>query len=171
MTNEAFVTTFAQRGELLACTLEGALCRVFTGYTVKVTRPEESTSGGKRATQHIQLIRNEDGLAFVVGSANTADGTATLRTLGHSLTLSKRRFGRELVLPPLEYMRFLDAVTRVLESFEIEVAVVAFDPADRRSEPPPASVSGTQRRTTLPYVVGVLASVSTFAALGAALAK
>jgi hypothetical protein len=153
-----FETQHAQRGGHLAITLEAALGRVFTGYKVRVTRPDASTNGGELALQHIQLVRN-DGLTFMVGCTNAAEGTASLRTLGHTLDLTKRRFGRELVLPPLEYMRFLEIATTVLTTFDLKVTVVSH----HASAPPRSPEASPKRTSMLPYVLGVGVFASVFA--------
>jgi hypothetical protein len=167
-TTQDFVTKHAQRGDHVASILEAALTRVFTDYTVRITRPEPSTHGGHRATQHIQLL-GKDGRELVVGSMNTTEHKATLRTLGHTLSISKRRFGREHVLPPLEYVRFLEVSTKVLAELELQVLVVAYDKiAEATLDPEEIANSASTTRPFAPYVAGLLASVSAVIAIALA---
>lgn len=158
------MTAQARRAMTLAPAFEAAARRVFTNYTVEMTRPEASTGGGVRARQRIKLVA-ADGSSLVVGWANVADGNAELHTLGHSLALSKQRYGRELVLPPIEYLRFLELATSILEDHALSVTVVAFTKAGveanrdaKKSEPPP------RRSATLPYYVAdAVSTVTAFA--------
>ncbi len=158
------VTEQALRGTHLATTFETAVKRVFASFTVEMTRPETSTHDGARARQPIRLIA-ADGAALVIGWANAADGRAELRTLGHTLALSKQRYGREMVLPPLEYLRFLEIATKVLEDHGLAVEVVAFTRGFAQNDIENASARPAPRRAmTLPYyVTGAVSSVGALA--------
>jgi len=151
-------TELSQRADALAVTFESTLRRVFSAATVDLTAAEASTNGGERATQHIRLVTS-DGKTFVLGHANVAERRAELRTLGYSLALSKERFGRELRLPPKEYMRFLELAVQVLEEQGLEVEVVAFGKSAAKAPAP-------KRRLTLPYAVVTAGSVAAVAAAG-----
>src|SRR5690349_13579900 len=119
------LTMNARRSHHVALTLEATVKRIFKSFTVEITMPEASTNNGRDAMQNIRLV-SKDGLGIVIGWINAAENVAELKTLGHTLATSKARFGSELAIPPVEYMRFLEEAQRVLASFEIAVTVVAF---------------------------------------------
>jgi hypothetical protein len=119
-----FQTEHAQKSAHLKSTFDAAVKGIFTDYDVDLTPPEESTGGGVRARQHMRLS-SRDGQSLVLGAANAAEGTAELRTLGCMLEISKERFGKELPIPPPEYMKFLDRATDVLRTFGMKVSVVS----------------------------------------------
>jgi hypothetical protein len=121
------------RREVDPKTFESAVARIFRGRTVELTRPEAS------GRQYIRLV-SEDGTMLVLGWANVAEGTAELRTLGHTLIVTKRRFGREIDLVPGDYMRFLETAARVLESASLAITVVAHPAADPEWRLPAATV-------------------------------
>src|SRR5689334_4651631 len=98
----------AKESAHISLVFEAAVKRVFTSYAVEMTRPR----GGARSLLHIRLT--SDNLAFPVGWADPCDGTAELYTLGKTLARSKNVFGRERVLPPMQYSRFLEIARRVL---------------------------------------------------------
>ena len=127
MTMHAMSTDHSMQSEAFAAVFERATKDVFADYSVDLTRPEATTYGGARALQHIRLITRE-GVAFVIGSANRSKGTAQLRTLGYALTLSKRRFGKELSVPVEEYLRFFDIATQVIKEFGLHIEILAYDP-------------------------------------------
>jgi hypothetical protein len=125
MTDENdFQTAQAAKSAHLKTTFDAAVKDMFKDYTVDLTAPEESTGGGIRARQHIRLVAN-DGRSLVVGSANAADGTAELRTLGCTLEVSKQRFGVELPIPGPEYIKFLERATDCLGIFGMKVSVIS----------------------------------------------
>jgi hypothetical protein len=112
-------------------TFAAALKQTFRTYAVEML----PTDDGRRA---IRLV-SHDGPALVVGWADAVSQTAELCTLGHALSLSKRQMGRELHLPPVEYLRFLERATQVLEASGFEVTVVTHASKWRpTSEVPPA---------------------------------
>lgn len=151
----------AKRNAHISLVFERALKRVFTSYEVEMTRPE----GGARTLLHIRLKSDE--ASFSVGWADPSDGMCELYSLGNTLARSKRRRGRELTLPPMQYNRFLEVAKRVLEDFGMNVTIVAFSSDDveieaanasdaetaeveeavAESEPP-----GRPRMDTLPYL-------------------
>jgi hypothetical protein len=124
---DAMTTDHSMKSEAFACVFESAMKGVFSEYSVDVTRPEATTYGGARALLHIRLVTSE-GVAFILGSANRAKGTAQLRTLGYVLTLSKRRFGKELSIPVDEYLRFFETATQVIKEFGMALDIAAYDP-------------------------------------------
>lgn len=95
---------------------------MFRSYTIEVAWLE----GGPRAFQVLELVRS-DGAAVIVGYANTDEATATLHTLGYTLAESKRTLGRELAIPPAEYMRFLSLARRIMDNLGILVRVLPYD--------------------------------------------
>ena len=117
----------------LALIFEAGVKRVFGSYTVSVTRPEPTTTGGVAAArQRISLV-GADGSSLVIGWANVTEKKAELNTLGHTLALSKERYGREIVLRPLEYLRFLETAQTILEDLGMKVTVVSFRKSDLQS--------------------------------------
>jgi hypothetical protein len=126
MSMDAMTTDHSLKSEAFAVVFEGAVKGSFADYTVDVTRPEATTYGGAQALLHIRLTTRE-GVALVIGSANRAKGTAQLRTLGYVLSLSKRRFGKELAIPVDEYLHFFDVATRVMKEFALALEIVAYD--------------------------------------------
>jgi hypothetical protein len=151
----------------LATSFEAAVRRVFSSYTVDMTQPEAATAGGPHTLQRIRLVTNHRTPLFL-GWANPAQRRAQLHTLGHTLALSKLRMGREIVMPPLEYARFLEAATAVLEDEGMTVEVVAFTKETIDSGVRPR-VNVPNRSMTLPYyVVDAMAAVSSLASRMAA---
>ncbi len=143
----------------LAWAFENAVKRIFTAYTVDMTRPAAATQGGPHTLQRIRLVMS-NGTALLIGWVNLAQGRAQLHTLGHTLSLSKQRFGREIVMPPLEYLRFLETAKTVLEEHGISVEVVAFTKQGAPSGTRPR-VDAPARSRTLPfYVVDALAAAT-----------
>jgi hypothetical protein len=120
----AFQTFQSTRGTYLKESFEIAVKNTFRSYTVDMTAPEDSTGGGVRARQHIRLRSHDGAVNMVIGFANAAEGTAELNTLGHTLYVSKVRFGTELKIPPSEYLRFLDRATKILENFGLSVSSI-----------------------------------------------
>ncbi len=122
--DEKLRTAHSQRGKHLKSTFDTAVKDLLTDYTVDLVAPEESTGGGVRARQHIRLTA-KDGKTIVIGSANAADGTAELGTLGYTLEVSKQRFGAELPIAPVEYTAFVERATDVLQTCGLVVSVVS----------------------------------------------
>src|SRR5438270_12869363 len=120
-------------------TFESAVRRIFSAYTVDLT-PAMTEDG----VQHIRLT-GSDGSTFLLGWVSFGSKRAELRTLGHTLALSKARFGRELRLPPVEYMRFLDNATNVLEELDVKVEVVAYAKPVRLTLPYAARLAASAR--------------------------
>lgn len=151
----------------LATSFEAAVRRIFSAYTVDMTKPEAATAGGPHTLQRIRLVTGHR-TPLLLGWANPAQRRAQLHTLGHTLALSKIRLGREIVMPPLEYVRFLEAATAVLEDEGMTVEVVAFTKEGIDSGIRPR-VSLPNRSMTLPYyVVDAMAAVSSLASRMAA---
>jgi len=154
-------------GNPLTAVFEDAVRRVFSSYTVEMTAPEAATAGGPHTLQRIRLVTSHRA-PLLLGFANAAQRRAQLHTLGHTLALSKLRLGREIVMPPLEYARFLETATGVLEAEGMAVEVVAFvkEGIDSGIRP---RVNAPNRSMTLPYyVVDAMAAVSTLASRMAA---
>jgi hypothetical protein len=126
-------TAQAAKSAHLKTTFDSAVKEMFTDYNVDLTAPEETTGGGVRARQHIRLVAN-DGRSLVIGSANAAEGTAELRTLGCTLEISKQRFGVELPIPSPEYMKFLERATDCLGVFGMKVSVISTVSAARAKD-------------------------------------
>jgi hypothetical protein len=120
-----YETEHAQRGAGLVVSLELATKGSFEDLAPSLTAPESSTGGGVRAHQHVVLTA-PSGATLVVGSANSVERTAELKTLGLATSLAERRsFGAKL--PPLEYLAFLERATKALEEAGLTVTVVAFE--------------------------------------------
>jgi hypothetical protein len=111
-------------------TFEATLKQTFRSFTVDMV----PTTDGRRA---IRLVAH-GGPALVVGFADFGSQRAELCTIGHALSLSKEQIGREVRLPPVEYLRFLERATMVLEDFGMKVSVVTH--AARSAPPPPAAL-------------------------------
>jgi hypothetical protein len=127
-----------------------------------VLRSRSKISGARTArtcrsrARHPRIrLTAPDGSSLVIGWCNVSDRKAELHTLGHTLALSKQRYGYEAKLPPLEYLKFLDVAQRVLEDQGLSVMVVAFArpsvegevKTSKSTAPPP------RRSQTLPYYV------------------
>jgi hypothetical protein len=135
---------------------EAAMKRMFGAYTIDMTSPAPSAGSRVQTLRHIRLVP-KSGAALVIGWANPSEGKAELGTLGHTLALSKQRFGRELAIPPLEYLRFIDAAKKLLEERGMTVSVIAHKPSEASDCTPPSP----RRAPTLPYVGLIVASAST----------
>jgi hypothetical protein len=142
--------------------LQDGLRRIFSAYTVEITPPEAASPGGPHTLQRIRLLTSHR-TPLILGWINVTQRRANLHTLGHTLALSKLRLGRELVVPPLEYVRFLETAKAILEDEGLAVEVVSFvkegaDSGLRRG------VDAPNRSMTLPfYVVDAMHAVSTLA--------
>ena len=134
-------------------TFEDALKQTFRSYTVDMLPAED----GRHA---IRLVAH-DGPALVVGWADLITQRAELCTLGHALSLSKQQIGRELRLPPLEYLLFLERATAVLEGIDLKVTVVTH--ASRSTPPPPVRSAPVASAT--PYYGIIAASASLIGAI------
>jgi len=119
---------------------ETAVRRIFSSYTVDLTPAVSDES-----LQHIRLTSTDGTTTFLLGRIDPKAMTAELRTLGHTLALSKARFGRELRLPPVEYMRFLENAQNLLAELGFRVTVVAY------SKTAPAISGMLARAATMPY--------------------
>jgi hypothetical protein len=152
----------------LSASFQGAVRRIFSAYTVDMAKPEAATAGGPHTLQRIRLVVTGHRTPLLLGWANQAQRRAQLHTLGHTLALSKIRLGREIVMPPLEYVRFLEAATAILEDEGMTVEVVAFakESVDSGIRP---RVHLPNRSMTMPYyVVDAMAAVSSLASRMAA---
>jgi hypothetical protein len=142
--------------------LQGGLRRIFSAYTVDVSPPEAATPGGPHTLQRIRLLTSHR-TPLILGWINVTQRRANLHTLGHTLALSKLRLGRELVAPPLEYVRFLETAKAILEDEGLVVEVVAYAKESAESGLR-RSVDAPNRSMTLPfYVVDAMHAVSTLA--------
>lgn len=156
---DQLITEHAQRSEALAATFESTLEGSFGAYRIGMTRPDLSTQGGKLALQHIRLVR-EDGTSVVVGRANFSMKTAVLFTLGHTLALSRRRYGAELAVDAKEYLVFLARAVQVLEGMGLTVCMIAYE---RPLLEEPSAVTPERTRTRGAAAVafaGIVASVA-----------
>jgi hypothetical protein len=137
--------------------LTGALKQIFRSYAVDIVPMED----GRRA---IRLVGN-DGAAIVVGWADLASRRAELCTLGHALSRSLEQLGRELRLPPVEYLRFLDRAAEVLGEFGMTVTIVTH--ATSKSSPPSplATTMNDATRSAAPYYGVIAASASLIGAI------
>jgi hypothetical protein len=142
-----------QEGSPMADTsFTGALKQVFRSYTVD-TLP---TDDGRRA---IRLV-SHDGTVLVVGWMDLVGQRAELSTLGHALSLSKEQIGRELKLPPVEYLRFLERASKALGDLGLTVTIVTHA---TKSTPPPSPLATTftgRSPSAAPYYGIIAASAS-----------
>ncbi len=139
-----------------AFALESATKRLFGAYTIDLTPPAQTAGSGVQTLRHIRLVP-KCGAPLVIGWINPSENKAELRTLGYTLALSKRRFGRELTIPPLEYLRFLDVAKALLEERGFQVSVMAHPKVELADVEPPSS----RKPSTLPYLGMIVASAST----------
>lgn len=151
----AYGDTAPKNDKPLALTFEGALKRTFSSYTVDML-PEGM---GRSAIRLVAI----DGPALVVGWADQQGRTAELSTLGRALGLSKQSLGRELRLPPLEYLKFLERATMVLEDFGMKVTVVSHSIAP--PAPEVAKPSGKDQPSSRAYYGLIAASMSLLGAV------
>jgi hypothetical protein len=108
----------------LSTVFEEAVRRVFSSYTVVMTRPEAATPGGPHTLQRIQLVTTHR-TPLLLGWASATQHRAQLNTLGHTLALGKLRLGHELAMRRHEYARFLESATQILEHEGMTVSIVA----------------------------------------------
>jgi hypothetical protein len=134
---------------------EATLKQTFRSFTVDMLPTED----GRRA---IRLVAH-DGPALVIGFADFIGQRAELCTLGHALSLSKEQIGRELRLPPVEYLRFLERATAVLEEFSMKVSVVTH--AASSTPPPTPTAMGKSHLAAAPYYGIIAASASLIGAI------
>lgn len=85
-------------------------------YRVELSEPDgPSTAGGKLALQHVKLIPADGGPTLVIGSANTVDKTAELRTYSYIAGQHAQRFkGASL---PIDPARFGDLIASLKTFF------------------------------------------------------
>ena len=141
----------------LPATFTAALKQVFRSFAVDML----PTDDGRRA---IRLV-SHDGPVLVVGWADLVGNRAELSTLGHALSLSKEQIGRELRLPPVEYLRFLERATTILGDFGMTVTIVTHA---RKSSPPPSPLATTMSGhlpSPAPYYGIIAASASLIGAI------
>lgn len=141
-------------------TFTAALKQIFRSYTVDMLEADD----GRRA---IRLVSHH-GPALVVGFADLVAKRAELSTLGHALSLSKEQIGRELRLPPVEYLRFLERATTLLGDFGMTVTIVTHAARSTRSTPPPSPLATTlseRSPSPAPYYGIIAASASLIGAI------
>lgn len=159
--------TPAARAATLASAFDASVRRVFSAFTVEMTPADPW--GAVRHVQQVRLL-GSDGSVAVLGHVNLREGWAELRTLGHTLAASRASLGRELRLPPREYLRFLEIATGIFSCSGLHVTVAVLgapsraDAAPREAAAPESSRSGV-RRMTLPY--GLAESAAAAIAAGA----
>ena len=111
---------------------------------VRVSDPEVSTEGGKRARQNI-VLHPESGEAatLVVGWMDVTNRTAELRGFDAVAEQFRARFGMPLDIEAEAYHKFLAAARGLLEGEGFEVTVVREAPKppspSPAASPPPAS--------------------------------
>jgi hypothetical protein len=132
----------------LPATFTAALKQVFRSYGVDMLPMDD----GRRA---IRLV-SHDGPALVVGFADLAGARAELSTLGHALSLSKDQIGRELRLPPVEYLRFLERAATVLSDFGMTVTIVTH--AAKSCPPSPLATTMSGRSSSAAPYYGIIAA-------------
>ena len=130
-------------------------------YRVELSEPDgPSTAGGKLALQHVKLIPANGGATIVIGSANTVEKTAELRSFAYLAAQHAQRFkGTPL---PIDPARFNDLVT-ALKTFFTERGMVVTVLEALPVEAPVPEVQPTA--SPLPWIVLGLAGLSVIGAV------
>jgi hypothetical protein len=136
-------------------------------YTPALSAPDgESTAGGKLALQHISLVPEGGGPTLVIGSANTVDKHAELRTYAHVGQIFRQRFkGASFSVDQAKYDALLEQVRGFFaeRGFRITMAEAPAAPASMPSVVPVAAATGG--RSPLPLILGVVAMVAVVAVI------
>lgn len=104
--------------------------------TVDLTRPNETTGGGRRAMQHIRLV-HPSGKALVVGHVDVPTGRAGLRSYAWLVRAYPARFGIPFDVHPNTFMAFAKQVKDLLFTLSIELEPITDDAPEEEDEPPP----------------------------------
>lgn len=123
-------------------------------FRIELTTPAgPSTAGGRQALQHVRLVPAVSGPAIVIGSVNTKDQRAELRT--HRLVAENyaARFkGAELPIDPARYGELLGRLQQFLSLQGIQVATTAVSSSIM---PPPmeGAVAEAPAGSATPWVI------------------
>jgi hypothetical protein len=129
--------------------------------TIDLTRPPESTSGGKRALQHIRL-NHPNGTALVFGHVDVATQKAGLRSYPWLLQAYGRRFGSPLDFDQATYLSFTKQAKDLLFTLSIDLEPITDQaPSDLDDELAPP------RRVSTLAVAGAFLTLCVFATLAA----
>ncbi len=136
-------------------------------YVPELSAPEgESTGGGKQAVQHVKLVAGGDAIPLVVGSANTFDKTAELRSYAFLVEVHQRRFkGSDLPVDRVAYDKFLDEVHRFFRDREFQVSRV-----DSPSQSPTAARAAKPSMASNAVSTGLAVVLMGVAAVGLSVA-
>jgi len=129
-------------------------------YVPELSAPEgESTAGGKQALQHVSLVPEGGGPRLVIGSANTVDKHAELRTYAHVGQIFKQRFkSASFEIEQAKYDKLIDQVRAFFaeRGFQVSIADPPPPPAARPAAAAPAVAAvPASGRSPLPLIVGV----------------
>ncbi len=132
---------------------------------VRVSDPEVSTEGGKRARQNIAL-QPESGEAatLVVGWMDVTNRTAELRDFEAVAAQFHARFGMPLDIEAEAYGAFLGAARDLLVGEGFEVSVVRAAPKPAAPQPVRSAETGTRRWGAGVWIAIALAAVAGFVA-------
>ncbi len=122
-------------------------------YLPQLAAPDgPSTGGGKQALQHVSLIPEGGGDTIVIGSANTVEKRAELRSYRHvARTYSQRWKGANL---PFEQEPYDDLIQKIQAFFSSQsFAVTLLEVADESDGPAPSR--GSSRSLLVPAVAAV----------------
>jgi hypothetical protein len=152
---------FATQALGLAETFKGAVGKQRLGsapaYVPELAAPDgDSTAGGKQALQHISLMPEGGGPTLVVGTANTVDKRAELRTYGYVAAMYRKRFKGAPV--PFDKAVFDNLLSRFQSLFTSQgFSVTLVDPVVAPAEAAEADVApGGRSRWLLPAVAAAL---------------
>jgi hypothetical protein len=128
-------------------------------YVPELSAPEgESTAGGKQALQHVSLVAEGGGARLVIGSANTVDKHAELRTYAHVVQIFKQRFkSASFDVDQSKYDKLLDQVRAFFaeRGFQVSISDPPPPPAARPATATATAAAPASGRSPLPLIVGV----------------
>jgi len=124
-------------------------------YLPQLAAPDgPSTAGGKQALQHVSLIPEGGGDTIVIGSANTVEKRAELRSYRHvARTYSQRWRGAGLPFEQDQYDDLLNQIQAFFSSQSFGVTLLDVAEDDER----PATRRSGGRSFVVPAVVAVAA--------------
>lgn len=118
-------------------------------YRVELSEPDgPSTAGGKLALQHIKLIPQDNGPILVIGTANTVEKTAELRSFAVIANQHAQRFkGATLPIDPQKFAALVHSLKTFFSDRGMTVTVQEHVPS---SAPVPEARPAT---SPLPWIV------------------
>lgn len=135
-------------------------------YRVELSQPDgPSTAGGKLAMQHIKLVPPDSGPTLLIGSANTVEKTADLRSFRMLAGQHAQRFkGATLPIDPQRYASLVESLRTFFSDRGMRVTV-----QDDVGSAPPLSVAPPAPRSPA-LLISVLVVLVVIALGGAWLA-